>query len=112
MWDTRRVRRALQALLVLTLPIAAPPVAVAEIQATKLGILQWLEGVCERGINDAGRKAAAARNMTVAEVCDCFATDMWRRYPTIHWWVQETTPYEWNKVTADFPKALAKCVTE
>lgn len=108
--STRTARRVIPPLFALAIALAAPTVAPAEIQATKHGIHRWLHGVCEDIISDRGREIIAERNMTVAAVCGCFVEDMWGRYPTLYFWVQETTPYEWNQVTAKFPEALATCV--
>ena len=94
------------------LALTAAGDAEAQVQATKQNTLRWIRGVCQGSLTDIGRAAIAERGKTVAEVCDCTAENMWRKFPSTYYWVQETNPYEWNKVKAEFPKALSACIVE
>jgi hypothetical protein len=82
----------------------------AQVQATKQNTLQWIRGVCQQSLTDIGRAAIVENGKTVAEVCNCTADNMWKKFPSTYYWVQETNPYEWNKVKAEFPKVLTACI--
>lgn len=95
------------ALLVVLMTASA---ANAEVQATKYNTLRWIKEVCENSLTNHGRKSIADRGKTVAEVCNCTANNMWKKFPSTSYWVQETNPYEWNKITEAFPIVLGECI--
>jgi hypothetical protein len=99
-------------LFALSVAFALAGFAPSGAQVTKHGTLQWIMGACDRALEDNIRQAIAKRGKTVAEVCNCTADDLWRKFPSTEYWHSETTPYDWNKVVEAFPLSVAKCAVE
>ena len=92
--------------------ILASSVSHAQVQATRQNTKAFITSVCMDGLNEQGRDAVAKRGKTLTEVCNCTSARMWEKFPSIHFWVQDTTPYERNQINDEFPKTVTACIVE